>query len=361
MPLKRIAYVLNVFPKLSETFIAGELAELLNRGIEIHALSLRKPKDEPRHPIIEQAGLMAHMHYDVSRFKTLLRDFQPQLIHAHFAREATATAREIADELGMPFTFTAHRYDIYDKAPPDFAARAAAAAAMITVSEANARYITATFGVPPEHIRIIPCGVDTEQFTPAGLPGSDRRPLILCVARLHPVKNQELLLRACARLKACSIDFRCVLVGDGPTRQALIETIAALDLASSVELAGAADQSEVLRWLKQASVAVLSSTSEGMPVSLMEAAACGVPAVATAVSGVPELIEDGITGFVIPPGDDTALAIALTRILGDKNLAARMGTAARRRAVERFSIRLQADRLLDVWTHAVQQEGAPCS
>lgn len=361
MPLKRIAYVLNVFPKLSETFIAGELAELLNRGIEVRALSLRKPKDEPRHPIVERAGLMTHMHYDVSRFKALLRDFQPQLIHAHFAKEATATARELADELGVPFTFTAHRYDIYDKAPPDFAARAAAAAALITVSEANARYIAATFGVPPERIRIIPCGVDTEQFAPADLPDSESRPLIVCVARLHPVKNQELLLQACARLKADGIPFRCVLVGDGPTRQALIETITALGLASSVELAGAADQSEVLQWLKQATVAVLSSNSEGMPVSLMEAAACGLPSVATSVSGVPELIEDGITGYVVPPGDDAAMATALARILGDRNLAARMGEAARRRAVERFSIGLQVDRLLDVWAHAVQQEGAPCS
>jgi glycosyltransferase involved in cell wall biosynthesis len=361
LPIRRIAYVLNVFPKLSETFIAGELAELLKRGLEVRALSLRKPKDEPRHPIVERAGLMTHMYYDPSQFKTVLREFQPQLIHAHFAKDATATAREFAGELGVPFTFTAHGYDIYRKAPPDFAARAAAAAALITVSQANARYIAATFGVPPDHMRIIPCGVDTESFAPAGLPASEDRPLILCVARLRPVKNQELLLRACARLHASGVRFRCVLVGDGPTRQSLFDTIAALGLESSVELAGAADQSEVLQWLQQAAVAVLPSHSEGMPVSLMEAAACGVPAVATAVGGVPELIEAGVTGFVVPPGDDAALAKALARILGDRDLATRMGNAARRRAVERFSIGMQVDRLIEVWTHAVQPEDAPCT
>jgi glycosyltransferase involved in cell wall biosynthesis len=360
MSLKRIAYVLNVFPKLSETFIAGELAELLKRGIEIHALSLRKPNDEPHHPIVGRAGLMTHMHYDIARFKALLREFQPQLIHAHFAKEATAMARKLADELGVPFTFTAHRYDIYDKAPLDFAARAAAAAAMITVSKANARYISTTFGVPPEHIRIIPCGIDTDYFAPPSPPASEDRPLILCVARLHPAKNQDMLLRACARLKASNIDFRCILVGDGPTRQALLDSRAARDLETSVELVGAADQSEVLRWLERATVVALPSHSEGMPVSLMEAAACGIPAVATAVSGVPELIEDGVTGFVVPPNDDVALAVALARVLSDKDLAARMGTAARRRAVERFSIGLQVDRLLDVWTHATRQECASC-
>ena len=356
MPFKRIAYVLNVFPKLSETFIAGELAELIARGVEVRALSLRLPKDEPHHPIVERAGLLTHMCYDASQFKTVLRDFQPQLIHAHFAREATATARELADELDVPFTFTAHRYDIYDKAPSDFAARAAAAAALITVSHANAQYIATTFGVPLSHMHIIPCGVDTDCFAPSGLPALEGPPLIVCVARLNRVKNQELLLRACARLKAFGIQFRCVLVGDGPTRQALLDEVAALGLESSVELAGAANQAEVLQWLQLATVAVLSSHSEGMPVCLMEAAACGLPAVATAVSGVPELIEDGMTGFVIPPGDDAALAMALSRILGDKDLAIRMGKAARLRALERFSVGLQVDHLLDVWTHILQQE-----
>ncbi len=356
MQLERIAYALNVFPKLSETFIAEELAELMARGVEVRALALRLPKDEPRQPIVERAGLLTHMYYDASRFTTLLRDFQPQLIHAHFAREATATARELAGELDVPFTFTAHRYDIYDKAPPDFAARAAAAAAVITVSQANAQYIATTFGVPVSHMHVIPCGIDTERFAPSGLPAWEGPPLILCVARLVPVKNQKLLLRACARLKALDVRFRCVLVGDGPTRQALLDDVAALGLASSVELAGAADQTEVLRWLQQATVVVLSSRSEGMPVCLMEAAACGVPAVATGVSGVPEMIADGITGLIVSPGDDAALASALCRILSDRDLALRMGKAARLRALKQFSVKLQVDRLLDVWNHILERE-----
>lgn len=352
----RLAYVVNVFPKLSETFIAGELAELRRRGVEMRILSLRLPDDEPRHDIVERSDLLAYTCYDLSQFKSVLREFQPQLIHAHFARQATATARELAAQLELPFTFTAHRYDIYDKAPSDFATRAAAAAALITVSDANARYIESTFGVPFSQIQIIPCGVDTERFAPSELPDSDLPPLILCVARLKPVKNQELLLRACARLKSVGIGFRCVLVGDGPTRDSLLFEVAQLGLDSCVELAGPADQSEVLRWLQQATVCVLSSHSEGMPVCLMEAAACGLPAVATAVSGVPELIEDGVTGFVVPPGDEAALAMALAQVISDRDLAVRMGKAARLRALEKFSIGLQADRLLALWAGILQRE-----
>lgn len=352
----RIAYVLNVFPKLSETFIAGELAELRRRGVEVRILSLRLPEDEPRHDIVERADLLAYTTYDLSRFKSILREFRPQLIHAHFARQATASARELAVELCLPFTFTAHRYDIYDKAPADFAVRAAAAAALITVSEANARYIATTFGVPSSHIHLIPCGVDTERFAPSTPSAPAHPPVILCVARLNPVKNQELLLSACACLKTLGIQFRCVLVGDGPTRDRLLSEVARLGLEAYVELAGPADQAGVLRWLQQATVSVLSSHSEGMPVSLMEAAACGLPSVATAVSGVPELIENGVTGFVTPSGDEQALATALARIICDRELAVRMGKAARLRALERFSVGLQADRLLALWTKILQQE-----
>src|SRR5881628_1918799 len=137
----RIAYVVNVFPKLSETFIAGELAELLRRGVSLRVLSLRRPVESLRHEFIARAGLDKTICYDPAKFPALLREFKPQMLHAHFATEPTAAVRELAQESGLPFTFTAHGYDIRRKPPPDFAARAAAARALVTVSEANARYI----------------------------------------------------------------------------------------------------------------------------------------------------------------------------------------------------------------------------
>ncbi len=347
MSVLRIAYVLNMFPKLSETFIAGELAELRRRGVELKVFSLRVPEEELRHDIVVRAGLDERTVYDARAFRPLLRKFRPQLIHAHFATKATAAARELASELRVPFTFTAHRYDIYDKPPADFAARAAAAAAVVTVSQANVRYMVDTLGVEAGNIHLISCGVDTEQFRSNGARADP--PHIVCVARLKPFKNQKLLLEACALLCASGVVFRCVLVGDGPTRDELVALRARLGLERVVELVGAARQSQVLGWWQRASVAALTSESEGMPVCLMEAAACGVPAVATAVGGVAEMIEHGVTGLLAPSRNAVAVAAALKRLLVDRDLAARMGSAARRLAVERFSVVHQVDRLLALW------------
>lgn len=357
MGLQRIAYFLNVFPKVSETFIASELAEVARRGVDLRIFSLRPPAGGLVHGIVARAGLDRRVDYDVPNFAASVAAFRPQIIHAHFAREATAAAREHAARLGVPYTFTAHGYDIYRKAPADWNARAAAAARVVTVSDANAEFIAREFGVAPGHIRVIPCGVDMERFSPGGI--RDEPPVILCVARMVAVKNHALLLEACRLLADRGLDFRCVLLGDGELQDEVAARRAALGLEDRVDMPGAAEQDEVRDRLRRASVAVLSSHSEGMPVSLMEAAACGVPAVATAVGGVPELIADGETGFVVPPGDAAALADALARLIADPGRRARMGEAARARATARFSVARQVDRLMEVWSRAIATAGTP--
>jgi len=178
-------------------------------------------------------------------------------------------------------------------------------------------------------------------------------PHVVCVARLKPVKNLGLLLEACAALQARGVEFRCVLVGEGPCRDDLEAMRARLGLGQVLELTGATKQDGVLAWWRRATIAALTSTSEGMPVCLMEAAACGVPAVATAVGGIPELIEDGVTGFLTAPGDAGRFAAALERLLRDPDLVARLGAAARRRAEERFSLTRQVDGLLALWAELV--------
>jgi glycosyltransferase involved in cell wall biosynthesis len=354
MHLRRIVYVLKVFPKLSETFIAEELAELRRRGVELRILSLLPAPGGLRHEMVVRGGLQELTCYEPNEFSGIVREFRPQLLHAHFATEATETAIALAIEHGLRLTFTAHGYDIHRKAPADFRARAAAARAVVTVSRANADYLTQAFGVLPSHIRVIPCGVDTERFRPADRNDSKpATPLIVCVARQVAVKNLGLLLDACSLLAEQGTKFRCVLVGDGPCRSELVEKRDRLGLVELVELPGAAEQRQVVRWWQQAAVGVLSSDNEGMPVSLMEAAACGVPAVATAVGGVPELIEDGATGLLVPPGDASSLAAALQRLLQEPDLRVRFGAAARQRVEERFSVRRQVDQLLALWSEVL--------
>ena len=348
MTLRRIAYVVNTFPRISETFIAGELAELGRRGVEFRVLSLNVPPEELRHEVVTRARLFERTVYDTRQFSAVLREFAPQLLHAHFATEPAAAARTLAADLQVPFTFTAHGYDVYRRPPADLADRAQAAAAVVTVSAANAGHLVGTFGVSPSRVRVIACGVDTTRFRPNGCP--QEPPTIVCVARLKPVKNLGVLLQACAHLLERGVEFRCVIVGDGPCRGELLAERRRLGLDQVVTFGGAASQRDVLAWWQRARSAVLTSSSEGMPVCLMEAAACGVPAVATAVGGVPELIEDGHTGLLVPPGDARAVAEALERLLRDPALAARLGAAARRRAEQRFSVVRQVDRLVALWT-----------
>ncbi len=374
MTPKRIAYVLNIFPKISETFIAGELAELRKRGVELRILSLLPPRDEPQHEIIRRAGLDALVEYDVAKFASVISEFQPELIHAHFAKEATEKARELSALTGIPFTFTAHGYDIHRKPPADFFERAKAAGTVVTVSEANKEFIAENFRVLREHIRVIACGVDTERFcpslgapapkpafgaaqqgnAPAGVPALPGH--IVCVARHVAVKNLGLLLDACALLRNRGVPFRCTMIGDGPLHDELKAKRAALKLDDVVEMPGAADQDEVLRAWQQADIGVLTSENEGMPVCLMEAAACGVPVVATRVGGVPELVAHGVTGMLTAPGNVIAFADALEILLGNAAFRAHLGAAARARAVERFSVSQQVDALMEMWSKVLLQE-----
>ncbi len=357
MSLGRIAYVVKCFPLLTQTFIVAELSELIRRGIEVRIVSLQIPVEPLRHEVIARLGLDNLAFYDPADFPARLTEFRPQLLHAHFATGPASAARSLAAQLGVPFTFTAHGYDIYYRPPDDFEARAAAAAAVITVSDAGARQIAMSFKVPRRRVHVIPNGVDSDLFRPIDRvshnsgtqsePG--RPPQIVCVARHAPVKNLDLLLDACAILRQRNVDFRCVMVGDGPCRKDLEAHCVQLGLGRYFEWTGDVVQKEVLAWWRRASIAVLSSDSEGMPVSLIEAAACEVPAVATQVGGIEELVEHGVTGLLVPPGHATALADALERLLADPQLAARMGKAARRVAERKFSLKLQIDRLVTLW------------
>ena len=365
--VERVAYILKAFPQLTQTFVIGEMAELRRRGIEVMIVSLRRPPSEAlRHALVAEAGLDKRTIYDPAGFLPSLLEFRPQLLHAHFATEAAAAALRFAAEIGVPFTVTAHGYDIYFRPPKDFRKRAMAASAMVTVSVANQRHITKAFGVPSEHIHVIPNGVDTNFFCPEreavsatdSRVADERPPLIVCVARHETVKNLPLLLEACAILRDRRVRFGCVMIGDGAQRNHLETMRRARSLDGIVEMTGELERAEVLRWWRRAAVAVLCSDSEGMGVSLIEAAACGVPAVATRVGGMPEFVLDGVTGLLTPPRDRTALANALTQMITDPLRAAEMGRAARRRVIDQFSSRLQVDRLLAMW-RGILEESRP--
>ena len=348
MSVRDVAYVVNTFPKLSETFIVNEIAALMRRGVAVRVLSLKAATEPLQHPVVQTLPLAEMLFTDEAAFRASLERRRPDVLHAHFATEPTRVARAIADGLGVPFAFTAHGYDVYRKPPADLADRVRAAAAVVTVSQANVDHLVATAGADPARLTVVPCGVDLDEFQPA--PALVEPATIVCVARLRPVKNLGILIDACHRLAMDGVTARAVVIGEGPSLASLEAQCARLGLDDRhIAFLGAADQSTVRRWWQRATVGVLTSLSEGMPVSLMEAAACGVPVVAPAVGGIPELVAHEVTGIVTPPNDAAAIADGLRRVLTSPSRRAAMSTAARARAEARFSLTHQVDTLRGVW------------
>lgn len=213
------------------------------------------------------------------------------------------------------------------------------------VAQAQAQYMVDGLNCPPEKIHIIYNGVDPEGFDPTddrravaefGIGSSDK--VVGIVAALRPEKDHSTFLRAARMVLDRVPAAKFLVVGEGPMRAEIERHVAVLGLDDCVTLTGClADVPAVLRAFD---VAVLSSFSvECFPMALLEAMAAGRPAVCTAVGGVPEMVDEGVTGFLVPVRDPSALADRLVAILTDDELASRMGKAARVRVEEKFTLR----------------------
>ena len=217
------------------------------------------------------------------------------------------------------------------------------------VARAQARYLVEDRGYPARKIRIIHNGVDPARYQSAGeqraraLLGIDpERPVVGIVAALRPEKDHVLLLQAARRLVDEFPDLTVLVVGDGPMRLRIEQAAAELGLADHVLLAGA--RSDVPDILPALTVFTLCSyTIECFPMALLEAMASGRPAVCTDVGGVGEMLDDGITGYLVPPHDPVALADRLAELLRDRQLCQRMGAAARARVQREFGLDASVD------------------
>ncbi|MEO6186940.1 MAG: glycosyltransferase family 4 protein [Steroidobacteraceae bacterium] len=192
-------------------------------------------------------------------------------------------------------------------------------------------------------LQIVHCGVDIAQF--GYRPPRENARHFLYVGRLAAEKGLPVLLEAATALAAQGLDFELTLVGDGPDRQALERQIAQAGLSARIHFAGYADQEGVLRYLQQSDAFILPSFAEGVPVSLMEAMACGVPVVATRVAGVSELIADGETGLLVHASDATSLCSAMKRYLTEPQLRQRVAEQARRTIAAEFNIHTEVAKL----------------
>lgn len=191
------------------------------------------------------------------------------------------------------------------------------------------------FGVPQSGIDYIPNGVNTDLFAPGDTPPSARKPRITCVARLCEDKDHETLIRAFEIVHGTHPDALLRLVGDGPWEERVLARIAASPARASIErFPGTPD---VREHYAASRIFALSSVREGQPNVLIEAMACGLPVCATAVGGIPRLVEEGANGYLSRSSDPAALAASLARLLDSPQLCDEMGRRNRARAVEKFS------------------------
>ncbi len=284
-----------------------------------------------------------------------IRPFAPCLLHAHFGTDGLM-AMPLARALGIPLVTTLHGHEIARTRArllasgrlswARYALRRerlmAGGALFLAVSDALREKAVAQ-GYPPDRTFTHHLGVDLDRFRPQGEPEPG---LILHVGRLVEKKGTAVLIEAMAGLGPGA---RLVVIGDGPERKALER--GAAGHGDRVRFLGALGREDVLAWMRRAwvlavpSVTARDGDAEGLPTVLVESAACGLPAVGSRHSGIPEAIEDGATGLLVPEGDAAALAGGLREILAAPDLRARMAVAARALAETRFDAARQIDRL----------------
>lgn len=237
---------------------------------------------------------------------------------------------------------------------------------LVVVSELLRAEVTDWFGLPPDRVITIANGVDTARFRRGpefergpirrALVGSDG-PLITNVARLAPQKAQQYLIEATRIVAATRPDVRVALVGEGDERAALEAQARALGVSEQVVFAGFRD--DIPNILAASDIFVLSSLWEGMPVALLEAMAAGCTAVVTDVGGVGQVVRDGATGFLVPPGDAAALAAALLACVTDPARARQVGAAGQAWVEQEYGMRAWVAKLENLYLRELGRTGQP--
>lgn len=345
-------------PFLSAPIVLENLRALLRRPglylgllIRLVAASLRRPRF-----LVGTLGIFPKSVYLATR----LEDEGTRHLHAHFGSHPATAAFIISAFSGTTFSVTLHAHDLFMPLyTPFLGSKLRAAAFVRVISEFNRRYLLKWFpAVAPEKVFVVHVGIPLEDYDPSEStpipPGDGAGTRVVSVAGLRPYKGLSVLVDACRILRDQGIDIRCTIVGEGPLRRTLERQIAAQGLEGRVHLAGALTQGRVAELLRDRpifalpSVVLRSGMMDGIPVALMEAMAAGAPVLASRISGIPELIEDGVGGILLEPGDSRALARSIRHLVEDPELARSLAEAGARKVRAEFSLDRCTRQLLEL-------------
>ncbi len=357
----KITYVVNTFPKLSETFVLGQITELINRGHDVDIVSINKPTEESVHEDIDKYKLFEKTHY-INKSPSRL-GFEPEeklisslvftdIIHAHFAANPADWASKFSIALGTPFVITTHAYDIYiNPDTEDLKEKFEDATKVITISNYNKKYLLKLLGSNFEQkIDVIRCGTDLNKFKYTERINK-HLVKILFVGRLIEKKGGSCAIEAFKKVLEENQNIELRIIGDGPLNEEIEKLIQKLNLDGKVILLGAQPQSTVLKEMNEADIFFLPSLTaengdrEGIPVSIIEAAATGLPIVSTIHSGIPEIVIDGETGFLVQEKDTPAMAERLRQLIRDPELRTKMGKAGRAHVETNYDRKNEMDNL----------------
>jgi glycosyltransferase involved in cell wall biosynthesis len=299
------------------------------------------------------------------RLYRLLDDARPAIVHA-WLFHAVFAARVLARMTGVPVVISARRNINLGSPLRELLNRWTAGLddRVVAVSEAARGIEIARGGAPPEKVIVIPNGVDpassirsnasarSEVREALGVPPDSR--LVATAGRLHPAKGIDCFLRASAIVSETRPHARFLVVGDGPDRAALERLSQDLGIRAKTLFLG--ERTDLSSLLAGIDLFVLASREEGMPNVVLEAMAAGLPVVATAAGGTAEIIENGTSGFLVPPGETAGIAAAAGKLLDDPSAASQIAAAALRRVAESFSIETTVRRTQDLYEELLRQK-----
>ncbi len=397
-----ICYMLLHIPVPSETFVINEIIALQSLGVDIHTVSLWPSQEcheelmvlinNPIYSLSDDAiqqtasNSLYYPHacklasnYNISQNLAAQAALAAEYtlacainhIHAHFATEAALVALLVSKMTGVPYTFTAHAYDIFrlnvsGECDPGrrLGLLVENSTKTITISEFNRKHILSVTDQALERkIEVVHCGIDLERFKPIEREAADCV-TFLSVGRLVEKKGHEFLLRSLRKVFDATGDVRLRIVGEGELRSTLTALADELGLADRVTFVGAVSSDVVLNEMQNADVFVLHSLTgsdgdrEGIPVSIMEACATGLPVVSTRHSGIPELVIEGVNGFLVDERDYVGFAEAMRILALSPKLRAKMGLAGHSFVAENFNLHRETQKLKNIFAAVIAESSA---
>lgn len=425
----KILYVINMFPKLSESFILNEIVELLKNGHDVQIFSIIKPWEEEVHDEIKKYNILERTHYfsfksilkiniisflkyllfgviqdlydlrlfiqavskpkathtqssivhpnkkiesnihrierfgiacprrfildlKIAYFATIVEDKNVKLIHTHFASMG-GIARRLSKMLGLPYTLTAHAFEIFMNPNIEVLNQNLDDAVYVfTPSKYNKQYLIDLTICEQSKIEIIHATINPKKFVRTKQ--CDTKQIIMA-ARLVEKKGMKYMIKAMKNIAMQDPEAVLKIIGDGPLWDELNDLVQKYNLDKNVKFLGSISDERYYKELEASLIAVLPCiiTENGdrdvCPLTLQESMSMELPIVSTNVHSIPELIDDGVSGILVPPKDEKALVDAVIELLGNPELRYNMGKNGRKKIMEEFNIEVQVNKQVALW------------